>query len=353
MACRKNMRRNPANSVADDSTRRLTRRLIEEGGVTLQRFKWTPAPGNPYSGDQRLLALSLEALLEFYTPGRLESLLKTLWSENAQAFLIFGETILTSSEFSADIRRELLELNKTSAVDMRTSCLRLAPQTVGISDRRKMSSNQNVFDSIQICSGLVIGSRQVSLGIAYRDIDNCNEELSSRLRWMARQIQQDQSAILPLIRSHNRQPNVGRALVNSQTGELIWNNALARVGWTDKSKFIELLIRPDVPVTYQTPAGENVDLTLITFLRSAQVDQRELESPRSSHDSTSNAQTNDSAAGAMDSRAERFLPDSITRRLKKVIFSSEKMKRSSGRISSRMNPEANKADTAQESRDEN
>ncbi len=346
------MQKSSAYTAADDSTRRLTRRLIEEGGVTLQRFRWAPAPGNPYSGDQRLLALSLEVLLEFYTPGRLESLLTALWPGNARAFLIFGNTILAASEFSNEIRRELLELNKTSAVDMRLSCLRLAPQVVGGPDRQTKDANEDVFDSIQICSGLVIGSRQVSLGIVYRDIDDRNAELSPRLRWMARQIQQDQSALLPLIRSHNRQPNVGRALVNSQTGELIWNNALARVGWTDKSKFIELLIRPEVPIRCETPPGAVVDLTLITFLRSALVDERGLKPSRNPQESASIAQPNESAAGTVYPKPDRSLPDSVKRRLKRVIFNLEKTNRSSNRISDQTTLEANKADTTQEPRSE-
>lgn len=352
------MQRSSAKTAADDSTRRLTRRLIEQGGVTLQRFRWTPAPGNPYTGDQRLLELSLELLLEFYTPGRLEHLLSALWTGNARAFLIFGNTILAATKFSDEVRRELLELNKTSAVDMRLSCLRLGPETVGSPDRL----NKDGYDAIQICSGLVIGSRQVSLGIVYRDIDDRNSELSPRLRWMARQIQQDQTTLLPLIRSHNRQPNVARALVDSQTGELIWNNALARVGWTDKSKLIELLIRPEVPIGYESLPGATVDLTLITFLRAPRIDVRELESLRNPSESVSNAELKgaasgevaaDTAVGAKTGADTRYpspefsLPDPIKRRLKKVIFQPQRTNRSANRISDQTTSGAKKTDTFQ------
>ena len=347
------------NTSAEDSNCRLTRRLIEEGGVSLQRFRWTPAPGNPYSGDQRLLALSLELQLEFYSPGRMEGLLAMLWPGSAQAFFIFGNTILAEPGFSDEIRHELQELNKTSAVDMRLSCLRLAPEAVGNPD----GSNKPEFDSIQICSGLVIGSRQVSLGIVYRDIDDRNAELSPRLRWMARQIQQDQTALLPLIRSHRRQPNVARALVNAQSGELIWNNALARVGWPDKSKFIELLIRPEFPLGYESSPGSAVDLTLITFLRSGRGVERGLESARISQHAASVGQPNEPAAEekapdtarisagqakTADPGPEYFLPDPIKRRLKKVIFNSEKMNRIGSGISDQPASGTKKSGAAQD-----
>lgn len=346
------MQKSSAKTAVDDSTRRLTRRLIEQGGVTLQRFKWTPAPGNPYTGDQRLLELSLELLLEFYTPGRLENLLTTLWMGNTKAFLIFGNTILSNSEFSDKVRQELLELNKTSAVDMRHSCLRLAPESVGSSGRR----DKDVSDAIQICSGLVIGSKQVSLGIVYRDIDDRNAELSPRLRWMARQIQQDQTALLPLIRNHNRQPNVARALVNSQTGELIWNNALARVGWTDKSKLIDLLIRPEVPIGHEPAPGAEVDLTLITFLRAAQIDEVDLESLRNTQETVSNAHPNDTAVDTksgietMYPTPEFSLPEPIKRRLKKVIFQTPRTIKSAGRHSDLTSSAPKKTGTTREPR---
>ncbi|MFQ5606929.1 MAG: hypothetical protein ACE5GA_03200, partial [Candidatus Zixiibacteriota bacterium] len=201
--------------------------------------------------------------------------------------------------------------NKTSEVDLRLSSLRLHPDEISGHEPR----SGRACDTVQICSGLVVGCKQVSLGIAYQNADDLDSELSVRLRWMARQVLHDQLALPQFVSRDRRLPDMARALVNTTTGEIVWRNALARVGWPEKGRFIEALIKTKAQ-SQQERHDSQLELALITFLRSGR-DVRIRDNTGPLVEGIVSPVREVLSATAV---ARTSLPEPVKRRLKSVVF---------------------------------
>lgn len=205
------------------------------GRITLQRLNWLPVCGNPFGGDEKLLAVTLDLLASGQLGPESSEVLRELWPGSFATLLLYGENWLLAPQLDREIRNSIESFADSVSVSPQIQTMRV---DTGATDS---------YDSLKFSAGLPLGDKLLIFGVAFREKDNCNDQIGKRFTWALSELINSQSSLSPLnlisgagSGDRDLEPNnPAQALVNCASGKIIWRNAAMIEDWSEKARVIE------------------------------------------------------------------------------------------------------------------